>query len=350
VVIAWSLVIGGITTLLVAANRKQKEHLCRKVVVGFKGAGEKFYIDKNDVLKQLEKTTGGSLINKPTTRINLASLEKALEANQWIKDAQLYIDREDVLHVSVEEREPIARIFTTLGASFYMDSSGHQMPLIEKLSARVPVITGYTNPKVLSAKDSALLNDVKHIAQFINSNEFWNAQIGQVDITADRKFELIPVIGDHIIRIGDAENLEEKLNNLLLFYKQVMSKTGFNKYSVVDVQFNGQVIGVHKGITSAVDSIQLQKNIEELLKKSTIQNVSDDMLPDNEAAKSDSIHKTNPIPSIIGDSAKNNPIQPDTGAKRKSTTSSPVTIRGKEKPTKEVKTIQRPKAVMQRRK
>jgi cell division protein FtsQ len=119
---------------------------------------------------------------------------------------------------------------------------------------------------------------------------------------------------------------------------------------VVDVQFKGQVIGVHKGMTSAVDSIQLQKNIEELLKKSTIGNVSDEMLPDNVAAKSDSIQKTNPIPIVIGDTAKNDPVQPDREVKRKSTTSDPVAIRVKERPTKDVKTIQRPKAVMPRRK
>ena len=273
-----------------------------------KGTGEKFYIEESDIKNQIEKTAGGSLVNKTLASISLVSLEKALEKNQWIKDAELYFDREDVLHVAVEEREPIARIFTAGGSSFYMDSSGHQMPLIDKVSARVPVITGYTNAKRLSVKDSILLKGVKQVAKFVYADAFWNAQIGQIDITPDRKFELIPVIGDHIIRIGSAENLEQKLARLFLFYKQVMSKTGFNRYSVVDVQYDGQVIGVNKGPASKVDSIQLQKNIEELLKNSTIQNVSDEMLPDAKSA-TDSVQysmtaeydsvsmKTNPNPA-----------------------------------------------------
>jgi len=278
------------------------------VVVRIKGTGEKFYIEESDIKDQLEKTAGGSLVNKTLASISLVSLEKALEKNQWIKDAELYFDREDVLHVAVEEREPIARIFTAGGSSFYMDSSGHQMPLIDKVSARVPVITGYTNAKRLSVKDSILLKGVKQVAKFVYADAFWNAQIGQIDITPDRKFELIPVIGDHIIRIGSAENLEQKLARLFLFYKQVMSKTGFNRYSVVDVQYDGQVIGVNKGPASKIDSIQLQKNIEELLKNSTIQNVSDEMLPDAKSA-TDSVQysmtaeydsvsmKTNPNPA-----------------------------------------------------
>jgi cell division protein FtsQ len=317
VLTVWCLVIAGITTLLVAANRKKTEHVCKEVVISIKGSGEIFFIEEADIRKQLEKTSVGSLIKKPLGNISLASLEKSLEKNQWIRDAELYFDREDVLHVSVREREPVARVFTTGGASFYMDSSGHQMPLLDRGSVRVPVITGYINTKKLSAKDSALLNDVKQVAKFVAADPFWNAQIGQIDITAERKFELFPVIGDHIIRIGDAENIEEKMSRLLLFYKQVMSKTGFDKYSVVDVQYEGQVIGVNKGTVSAIDSIQLKKNIKELLERSTIQNVSDEMLPDAKPAaqpdltqismttQNDSVSvKTNPIPAKRTDSER----------------------------------------------
>ena len=341
VISAWCLVIAGITTLLVAANRKKKEHVCKGVAVGIKGSGEKFFIEGSDIRKQLEKASGGPLTGRSLAAISLVSLEKYLEKNEWIRDAELYFDREDVLHVSVNEREPVARVFTTGGASFYLDSSGHQMPLLDRASIRVPVITGYTNAKKLSAKDSALLSDVKKVVKFVAADLFWNAQIGQIDITEDGKFELIPVIGDHIIKIGNAENIEAKMKRLFLFYKQVMTKTGFNKYSVVDVQYEGQVIGVNKGTASAVDSIQLKKNIKELLEKSTIQNVSDEMLPAartavqtdlSMAAQNDSVAvKTNPVP------AKINP-NPET----KTTVSQPAA-----KPKKEES--KKPKAVMKKR-
>jgi cell division protein FtsQ len=343
---AWCLVIAGITTLLVAANRKKTEHVCKDIAINIKGTGEKFFIEEADIRKQLEKATDGSLINKPLKNISLASLEKSLEKNQWIRDAELYFDREDVLHVSVNEREPVARVFTSGGASFYMDSSGHQMPLLDRVSVRVPVITGYINAKKLSAKDSALLKAVKQVVKFVSVDPFWNAQIGQIDITPDRKFELIPVIGDHIIRIGGAENIEEKMSRLMLFYKQVMSKTGFNKYSVVDVQYEGQIIGVNKGTTSAVDSIQLKKNIKELLEKSTIQNVSDEMLPEARAmSKTDSLQismtaqnnsvsvKTNPNPANTIDPVPEKPIKES---------------RLVDKPKNVKRTNQKPKAVMKR--
>jgi cell division protein FtsQ len=314
VLTAWFLVICGITSLLIAANRKQKQHVCTEVLIGIKGSGENYYIEKEDVLQLIEKTAHGSLIQKSVTAIDLSKMEKALGRNAWISDAELYFDSKDALHVLITEREPIARVFTTAGNSFYMDSSGHKMPLLEKFSARVPVVTGFTNASRLNKKDSALLNDVKHVAGFIYNDHFWNAQIGQIDITADRKFELIPVIGDHVIRIGDGDKVDEKLRRLFIFYKQVLSKVGFNKYAALDVEYEGQVVAVNKGPVSVIDSIQLQKNINELVNKASLETIDEEMLPQQSVTvlpKKDSAvskaetpassvsTKTNPNPTVL---------------------------------------------------
>jgi cell division protein FtsQ len=301
----WLLVISGITTLLVAANRKEKEHVCKDILIGIKGNEGKFYVEKEDVLRLMEKTMNGSLLQRSITTINLAKLENGLKTNPWIRNAELYFDSKDALHVFVEEREPIARVFTTQGSSFYMDSSGARMPLLDKMSIRVPVVTNFTSAKRFDTSDTVLLQQTKSIVQFIYGNEFWNAQVGQIDITPDRKFELIPVIGDHIIKLGDGENIEEKLNRLYVFYKQVMSKVGFNKYAALDVEFKGQVVAIKKEPTSPVDSIQLQKNIEELMNRANMQNIEDDMLPDqtlNTTGADTTVSKTaaQVIPIAIG--------------------------------------------------
>ena len=89
-----------------------------------------------------------TLVNKPVAQMNLARLEKALEKHAWIRDAELYFDSSDVLHVSVTERQPIARVFTTAGTSFYIDSAGTSMPLLQTYSARVPVLQFYCCKKI----------------------------------------------------------------------------------------------------------------------------------------------------------------------------------------------------------
>src|SRR5207237_171324 len=156
---------------------------------------------------------------------------------------------------TVSERTPIARVFTTSGTTFYMDSTGKRMPLLPDVTVRVPVVTDFTSAKQYSKQDSAVVKDIATIAQYINSHSFWSAQIAQIDVTPAGTFELLPVVGNHIIRIGHAENLDEKLSNLLLFYKQVLSKTGVDKYAVIDVQYKDQIVGSHERTISAIDSV-----------------------------------------------------------------------------------------------
>ncbi|HYH13774.1 MAG TPA: hypothetical protein VD794_01050, partial [Flavisolibacter sp.] len=249
--VAWLLVCCGMITLLAAANSEKEKHTCKEVVISVKGSGEKYFIEKGDILSRLKESVSGSLVGKAISHINLSELEKALMQNAWIREAQLYFDSRDVLHVIVMEREPIARVFTTQGGSFYLDSAGTRMPLLNKVSIRLPVITNFTSAKRWAAKDSALVKDLATLLAFINENDFWKAQIAQIDIRANNEIELIPAVGNHVIKLGNVENVENKFHNLFLFYQQVMGKAGFDVYKVVDIQYAGQVIGVKTNPTAA---------------------------------------------------------------------------------------------------
>ncbi|MFN2456897.1 MAG: cell division protein FtsQ/DivIB [Chitinophagaceae bacterium] len=266
IIIVWLVVGSGMTVLLIAANKKEQKHVCKEIKISI-NSGNKAFVGKEEVLKILQKAAKSTLVNQSITAVNLSHLENVLEKNPWIKSAEIYFDSQDVLHVRVQERVPVARVFTTAYNSFYMDSSGRRMPLLEDLSLRLPVVTNFANAKKFNRKESLLLNEVKKLTQFITADAFWNAQIAQIDITPYRKFELTPTVGNHIIRIGTAEDLEAKFNRLLIFYRQVMSKAGFDKYRVLDVQYEGQVIARHNVPLSAIDSIQLQKNIEALFEE-----------------------------------------------------------------------------------
>src|SRR5205085_10412460 len=158
----------------------------------------------------------GELVNS----FNLHALETKLKQNVWIQNAELYFDNRDVLHITITEKEPVARIFTTEGQSFYIDSTGAKLPLSDKLSAKVPVFTGFPDKKILSEKDSQLLDDVRITANYILHDPFWMAQAAQIDITPQKNFEMVPVIGNHIVRLGNAENIENKFRRLMIFYQQ----------------------------------------------------------------------------------------------------------------------------------
>lgn len=287
----WIAMGAGILFLLVAAIGKKNKQRCSDYVINMKGNQGIFFVDKQDVLKLLNAATGGKIKGEQMKSFNLMRLEQLLEDNAWIKDAELYFDSQDVLHISIAEREPVARIFTTAGSSFYIDSSSFRMPLSDKLSARVPVFTNFPARGVVTRKDSLLLASVRQMALFILNDPFWMAQVAQVDITPQRDFEMITTIGNHLVRFGNGQNVQDKFNRLFVFYKQVLRKAGFDKYSVIDVQYAGQVVGTKRGTaTAVVDSVQLRKNVQKLLER--IKQLQEEAEAGNKVESEDPVIKT----------------------------------------------------------
>ncbi len=244
----WSLLGIATLVLLVAAADKKSHKACSEIKIEIEGDNDHVFVDEKEVMDVLKKN--GAVKGTEVSTISLQSIEKILEKNAWIKNAELFFDNNQILNVKIAEREPIARIFSLSGKSFYIDSSGMQLPLSSDLSARVPVFTSFrSDSKKLSSPDSLLLDDIKKIAQFINEDSFWTAQVSQIDITPQRTFEMIPVIGNQVIVLGNADSLQSKFDRLFSFYKQVWAKTGFEKYEKIDVQFDGQVVATRRGAT-----------------------------------------------------------------------------------------------------
>lgn len=262
----WLVIAGGMITLLAAAMRNQKSGKCSGYSISIKGATKNLFVAEKDVVSILSKGANGKITGQMMNSFDLHKLERLIESNGWIKDAELYFDNNALLHVIVEEREPVARVFTNGHKNFYVDAEGTIMPLSDKMSARVPVFTGFPDKKRLTKKDSLLLNDIRRTAVFINNDSFWSSQVSQIDI-ADNEFEMIPLVGNHIVKLGKGDDMEKKFHRLYIFYKDVLSKTGFDKYRTINVQYAGQVIGV-KGYASKVDSIELRKSVEKLLQQS----------------------------------------------------------------------------------
>jgi cell division protein FtsQ len=264
----WCVFASGVLVLLVAAIRYRNNNTCKGFRIDISGPSGQLFVDRKELADIMASAGAGKGRNKPIVTFDLRRLESTLEKNVWIKDAQLFFDNNGILRVNVIEREPIARIFTVDGNSFYIDSSGVQLPLSGKLPAKLPVFTGYPSPKVqLHGKDSALTAQIRQLSTFIRQDPFWTAQITQVDITPAHTFELMPMIGHHVIGFGDGNDCEQKFHRLYLFYQEVLSRTGFDKYARIDVAYAGQVIGTKKGSEgSRLDSLQGMNNIRQLIR------------------------------------------------------------------------------------
>ncbi len=267
-VTVWLCIGAGMFTLLMAAITRKDNGHCAAYTIRISGVEKNYFIDEKDVEVLLKKAAGGPIKGQPLTSLNLHNMEEALERNTWISDAELYVDNQDVLHVRIVEEEPVARIFTSTGNSFYIDKTGKKLPLSDKISARVPVFTGYPELKKMNKADSALLTKVTAAANYIIADPFWMAQVAQMNITPERNFEMIPVVGNHQVKMGAGDQIDRQFGRLMIFYKQVLSKTGFDRFKVIDVQYKGQVVASKTAGNTKVDSVQLRRNVELLLQQS----------------------------------------------------------------------------------
>ena len=264
----WVLVGSACIVLLVSAVHNKEIKVCKGVEINISGVSNNFFIDKTDVYNIIKNFSGDSTQKKSLASIDLGRIEKALEKDLWVKNAELYFDNNNCLKVSVEEREPVARLFTLTGNTFYIDSSCMILPLSDKFSARLPVFTGFTSDaRILAKDDSVLLCSIKSISQKILSDTFLMAMIEQVDINTNRAFELVPKLGKQRIIFGDATDVDAKFDKLKLFYKDVITQSGWNRYSTINLQYKNQVVASIRGkedvVADSLRTMQLIKFIAE---------------------------------------------------------------------------------------
>lgn len=245
----WLVAGAGVIVLLVAAVKVRKQQVCKGYDIDINGNSEaNWFIDKSDIVNVITNNRNTAIRGKKIESFDLDRLEERLEKEVWIKDAELFFDNNAVLKVKIVEREPITRVFSSMGESFYLDSSSHRLPLSDKMSARLPVFTNYPGDakKIRTASDKKLAKQIKELSLFLMKDTMWMGKISQVDITPTREFELIPSEGNYIIEFGDGTDIQNKFKRLHIFNNQVLAKTGVIKYERVKVQYDKQVIGVRK--------------------------------------------------------------------------------------------------------
>ena len=177
----WLAAGTGFIVLIIAAVNGRNHQVCKGYAIEIKEANKALFIDKKDIEKVLTANKTITIKNKPVKNIDLNIIEARIKKESWVKDAEIFFDNNEMLKVIVEQRIPIARMFSSSGGSFYIDSSGQRMPLSEKMSARLPVFTGYPidGKKNRTPQERKLIRDIKDLSLFLLNDPFWMAQIAR---------------------------------------------------------------------------------------------------------------------------------------------------------------------------
>ena len=177
--------------------------------------------------------------------VNTAAMEQKIRSIPWVANAQIFIDNKKTLHVNVTQRVPVARIFEEGGKSYYIDGTLSIMPTCDRYVYYTTVVTGVPpiiDNKISDSANKSLMGQIAYLVKRVESDSFWNAQVSQIIMSADRSFEIVPVLGNQRILLGDTSRLDEKLDNLFAFYKKILTRVGWDKYQVLDLRYKGQVV------------------------------------------------------------------------------------------------------------
>lgn len=242
---AITLVVMTAAILIISAVEKKEDDNVTNVFINIQPLKNgRTLIDSLDVLTIIERTYGYKLESQKTGAINIESIEKNMEDEPFVKDAEVFMDTKNGVHISISQREPILRVIDKDSNNFYLDTEGQKMPLSKHYTARVLVATGEITPHEpdFMKFKGHILKDLYYLTQFIRSDDFWNSMIEQVYVK-NGEFILIPKIGKQKIQFGKFEKIENKFRRLRKFYEEGMSRVGWRKYRTIDVRFDGQVVG-----------------------------------------------------------------------------------------------------------
>ena len=298
--ILWSIAGGLLVFLFIISWKAKEEKKCTNIDVELVGETTvALFMDEKDILAFIHEK--GIRPGMPIGAVNLNELEKSLQSIKWINHAELFLDNQQSLQIKIEQRSPIARVFTASGASFYIDKEGRRLPLKQLTVLRLPVFTGFpSDQEKMSSPDSLLLEDVLHFTKAIQKDSFFMAQIAQINIESNGDFEMVPSLGDHIVLMGAAENVEDKLNRLYSFYKQVWVNSGINAYQVLDCRFDHQIVALKKGMQPIQFSASILANdsLESFTSATIATAISDTIKKIGPPIKLDTVIKSKAAPAL----------------------------------------------------
>ncbi|MCK5535376.1 MAG: hypothetical protein KAI79_01040 [Bacteroidales bacterium] len=233
-IILWGGIALYLIIVLIAVSTNRNSVICNNIEVKFNDTSSVRLMDQKELVGLLEKIEG-KILGEKMSNINIAKLEDGLNSNPLIETAELFKTIDGVLKVSIQQRNPIVRIYTD-SLSYYIDNFGNILPLPAKYRPRVLLVNGNIKHK------SRTITDVFEIAKFINNDEFWMAQIEQIYVNEKFEFELVPRVGAHSIYFGNAEDIEAKFNKLLALYQLGFQSLDWNKYKEINLKFENQVV------------------------------------------------------------------------------------------------------------
>ena len=214
-------------------DRHEDTRMCQGVDLHITDSLHFDLIDDDMVLTTLQEHSVDP-IGIPLDESDLEKIEATLLLHPLVGRVQCYKTGGDMLRINISSKVPLVRVLNNRGQDFYVDSRGEILSQ-HSLAVQLPVATGYIDRRFAS-------KELLDVVRAIDRSEFWKAQVEQINVTREGEIQLVPRVGDHLLILGTADNVESKLSRLMNFYEKGLDNIGWNKYRSVSVAYENQVV------------------------------------------------------------------------------------------------------------
>ncbi len=231
------------TVAFVELRRQQR--VCQRLVVEVQTDGNPF-ITPDDIRLLVTQQQTTPLEGVRLRDIDLKMLERNVASNSYVQQVNAYHDLSGTVVVQAQQNRPIARILARGGGvpDAYLGADGRLLPLSDRLTARVALLSGDYVTTLLdtSEEEDSARAQVLELVRYVEQDEFWRAQIAQIDIDKRGEVTLYPQVGKQRIAFGPADRVSEKFNKLAVFYDQILPRQGWNHYEQVSLKYQNQIV------------------------------------------------------------------------------------------------------------
>jgi cell division protein FtsQ len=222
---------------------------CGGISITINDSSDYHFVTKRDIAGLIFQNNT-RIIGQTIRDISLSEIEGSISQLRELKETEVYTTIDGILHVSVDQRDPIMRVIAG-GGDYFVDEDGIVIRRKGLYTPRLHIVGGnirITGPMLngVSVLDTSIKNsilkDLYVFVNYINNDNFWSAQIDQLYVDNDNEIDLIPRLGNNLIHLGTTENFEGKLRNLEAFYRKVLPEVGWNKYELINLEFKDQIV------------------------------------------------------------------------------------------------------------
>lgn len=235
-------------TALVNASAKARVHeiTCNKLQVRILDDWD--FVSEEDIKGYIEKFYG-SYIGSRLDSLELYKIESILDSRSAVLKSEAWYTDDGILHVSITQREPVAR-FEGASGSFYIDDRGFIFPVQNGYNKLLPVIDGDVPVKVepgfkgeaAHPDERAWIRSILGLVSYMKSSGVWYGNIVQLHSDPRGELVLVPRTGREKIIFGRPEDVKDKFNRLRKYYEYVVPEKGEGYYSTVNVKYKGQIV------------------------------------------------------------------------------------------------------------